>query len=105
MADLIVAGARQIPSGSGARFTARSKHVALFNVEGTIRALAVTCPHHGDLRSGKAQRHHRDCPAHGMKFDVTTGFFSGASAFGIRSLLGKLVDENIIVSLNGATGV
>ena len=48
MADFVeVARVERIPPGSGARFTLADKDVAVFNVDGTICAIADTCPHAG----------------------------------------------------------
>ena len=39
------------------------------------------------------------CPVHGMKFDVTTGCFSGTSDFGVACYPAKVVDGQIVVAL------
>ena len=66
------------------RFTVGNKDLAVFNVDGTICAIADTCPHAGgSLGLGKLNGNTVTCPVHGMKFDVTTGCFAGT--FRLRS--------------------
>jgi 3-phenylpropionate/trans-cinnamate dioxygenase ferredoxin component len=102
MAEFIgVARVDQIPSGSGRLFTVADKDVAVFNVDGTICAIADTCPHAGgSLGLGKLNGRIVTCPVHGMKFDVTTGCFAGTSDFGVASFPAKVVDGEILVALS-----
>jgi 3-phenylpropionate/trans-cinnamate dioxygenase ferredoxin component len=102
MADFIeVARVDQIRPGSGSRFTVADKDVAVFNVDGTICAIADTCPHAGgSLGLGKLDGTIVTCPVHGMKFDVTTGCFAGTSDFGVASYTVEVVDRKIMVALS-----
>jgi nitrite reductase/ring-hydroxylating ferredoxin subunit len=89
----------QVPPGSGTRFTFANNGLAVFNVDGTICAIADTCPHAGgSLGLGKLNGTTVTCPVHGMKFDVTTGCFSGTSSFGVASYPVKVADGKIMVS-------
>ena len=101
MADFIkVAPVDRIPLGTGAPFTAADKDIAVFNVNGTICAIADTCPHAGgSLGLGKLDGEIVTCPVHGMKFDVTTGCFAGTPHFGVTSFPAKVVDGKILVAL------
>lgn len=95
-----VARLDRIPPGSGARFTVADKDLAVFNVDGTICAIADTCPHAGgSLGMGKLNGKTVTCPVHGMKFEVTTGCFAGTSDFGVASYPVKVVDGKIMVLL------
>ena len=95
-----IARLEQIPDGSGALFKAAGKDVALFNVGGNICAIADTCPHAGgSLGMGKLDGKIVTCPVHGMKFDVTTGCFSGTSDFGVATYPVKVVDGKIMVAI------
>jgi 3-phenylpropionate/trans-cinnamate dioxygenase ferredoxin component len=102
MADFIeVARVDQIPSGSGRLFTVADKDIAVFNVDGTICAIADTCPHAGgSLGLGKLDGRIVTCPLHGMKFDVTNGCFAGTSDFGVASFPAKVVDGEIVVAVH-----
>jgi nitrite reductase/ring-hydroxylating ferredoxin subunit len=101
MADFIeVARVDGLPPGSGAPFTVADNDIALFNVDGTICAIADTCPHAGgSLGLGKLDGKIVTCPVHGMKFDVTTGCFAGTSDFAVVSFPAKVVDGMIVVAL------
>jgi nitrite reductase/ring-hydroxylating ferredoxin subunit len=68
MPDFVeIAPADRIPPGSGARFIAADKDIAIFNVDGTICAIADTCPHAGgSLGMGKLEGKIVTCPVHGM---------------------------------------
>ena len=104
MADFIkVARVDQVPHGSGRLFTVAGNDVAVFNVDGTICAIADTCPHAGgSLGLGKLDGRIVTCPVHGMKFDVTTGCFAGTSSFGVASFPAKVVDGEIVVALGSS---
>ena len=98
-----IAPVDRIPPGSGARFIAADKDVAIFNAGGTICAIADTCPHAGgSLGMGKLDGRIVTCPVHGMKFDVTTGCFAGTSDFGVASYPAKVVDGEIVVALSSS---
>jgi nitrite reductase/ring-hydroxylating ferredoxin subunit len=102
MADFVeVARIDQIQPGTGSRFAVVGKEVAVFNVDGTLFAIADTCPHAGGaLGMGKLDGKIVICPVHGMKFDVTTGCFAGTSDVGVASFPAKVVDGKILVSIS-----
>ena len=100
-----IAPVDRIPPGSGARFIAADKDIAIFNVDGTICAIADTCPHAGgSLGMGKLEGKIVTCPVHGMKFDVTTGCFAGTSDPAVDSFPAKVVDGKIVVALRSDEG-
>ena len=100
MADFIeIAPVDRILPGSGARFTAADKDIAIFNVDGTICAIDDTCPHAGgSLGMGKLDGRIVTCPVHGMKFDVVTGCFAGTSDSAVASYPVKVLDGKIMVA-------
>ena len=101
MAEFVeIARLDQVPRGRGAVFSAAGKDVAVFNVDGNICAIADTCPHAGgSLGLGKLDGRIVTCPVHGMKFDVTTGCFSGSSELGVATYPVKVVDGKIMVAM------
>jgi nitrite reductase/ring-hydroxylating ferredoxin subunit len=51
-----------------------SRWVVLFNVDGLLYAIDDACPHQGaSLGGGKLEGHVIQCPAHGLRFDITSG--------------------------------
>jgi 3-phenylpropionate/trans-cinnamate dioxygenase ferredoxin component len=90
----------QILPGAGSRLALAGKDVAIFNVGGNICVISDTCPHAGgSLGLGKLDGKIVTCPVHGMKFDVTTGCFSGTSDFGITTYPVKVVDGKFMVAI------
>ena len=75
MADFVeVAKLAQLAPGQGMTVTVRGMPVALFNVDGTVHAIDDTCLHAGvSLGTGELRGHIVRCPAHGWRYDVTTG--------------------------------
>ena len=96
-----VASLDQVPLGKGSLFTAAGKNVAVFNVEGTIYAIADACPHSGgSLGLGRLDGSIVTCPWHGMKFDVTNGCFAGTPENGVAHYPVKVLDGKIMVAVS-----
>jgi len=85
-----VLAAAELPAGSRAKVKAFGTEVALFNVDGTLFAVANACPHHGGplchgrisgTRLPSNPYEHRwgredrilTCPWHGWEFDLESG--------------------------------
>ena len=102
MTDFVeVAHLDQIQPGTGSRFNVVGTEVAVFNVDGSLYAIADACPHAGGpLGMGKLDGKIVICPVHGMKFDVTTACFAGSSDFGVASYPVKVADGKIMVGVS-----
>ena len=95
-----VASLEQIAPGTSLVVNVAGKSVALFNVEGQIYAIDDSCVHQGaSLGSGKIDGKIVTCRAHGLKFDVTTGFVGGSPGFGVASHAVRIVDGKISVAV------
>jgi nitrite reductase/ring-hydroxylating ferredoxin subunit len=69
-----VATLDQLAPGRGMTVTVRGVPVALFNVNGTVYAIDDICLHAGvSLGTGDLRGNMVRCPAHGWRYDVTTG--------------------------------
>ena len=69
-----VADAKDLPPGKSTCIEFGGEKVALFNVDGTIHAIADTCTHAGGpLSDGEVDGTDVTCPFHGAVFDLTTG--------------------------------
>ncbi len=69
-----VAKKSDIPSDSGYLVEANGKEIALFNVQGKIRAIYAVCPHQGGpLAEGGIDGTVVTCPWHGWQFDAVSG--------------------------------
>ena len=101
MADFLeVAALDQIAPGSSLVVNVAGKSVALFNVEGQVYAIDDSCMHQGaSLGSGKIDGKIVTCRAHGLKYDVTTGFVGGSPGFGVTAHAVQVVDGKIAVAV------
>jgi len=76
-----VAELKDIPPGKSACVVFGSEKVALFNVSGTVHAIADTCTHRGGpLSEGEVEGTTVTCPWHGASFDLKTGAVLGPPA-------------------------
>ena len=74
MARISVGRVGEIPVGEGRVVDAGGKTLALFNIDGTYRAIDNTCSHRGGpLGEGDLDGAIVACPWHGWRWDVTTG--------------------------------
>jgi nitrite reductase/ring-hydroxylating ferredoxin subunit len=75
MADFVeVATLHQLAPGQGMTVMARGVLVALFNADGTLHAIDDICLHAGvSLGTRERRGNIVRCPAHGWRYDVTTG--------------------------------
>lgn len=66
--------AAQLQPGKGTTVSVAGKRVALFNLNGELRAIDDTCPHVGaPLGGGWIDGGTVACPMHGWEFDIKTG--------------------------------
>jgi len=78
---------------------ADGRDVALFNVEGTIHALENACRHAGAaLAGGKLCGRVVTCPAHGWKYDVTTGALVVAPTLSVTRYPVRVADGRVFVA-------
>ncbi|MGO9949796.1 MAG: Rieske (2Fe-2S) protein [Steroidobacteraceae bacterium] len=101
MADFVeVALFEQIAPGGSLVVNVAGKSVALFNVEGQIYAIDDSCMHQGaSLGAGKIDGKIVTCRAHGLKYDVTTGFVGGSPGYGVASHPVQVVNGRIAIAV------
>jgi nitrite reductase/ring-hydroxylating ferredoxin subunit len=76
-----VADLKALPPGKSACVEFDGETVALFNVGGTVYAIANTCTHRGGpLSEGEVEGTTVTCPWHGAHFDLKTGAAVGPPA-------------------------
>lgn len=99
MADFVEAAMLdQLPPGTSMMVKIDGRDVALFNVDGNIYAINDTCAHQGSsLAAGKLDDKVVQCRSHGWRYDVTTGYLSGAPGFGVASYPVRVVGAKILV--------
>ncbi len=90
----------QISPGTSRALRLGGRDIALFNVEGAIHAIENSCAHQGAaLSGGKLCGRIVSCPAHGWRFDVTTGALVVAPSFTIPKFPVKVVDGRVSVAV------
>jgi nitrite reductase/ring-hydroxylating ferredoxin subunit len=95
-----VASLEQIAPGRSLVVSVAGKSVALFNVGGQIHAIDDSCMHQGaSLGAGKIDGKIVTCIAHGLKYDVTTGYVGGSPGYGVASHAVQVVDGKIAVAV------
>jgi nitrite reductase (NADH) small subunit/3-phenylpropionate/trans-cinnamate dioxygenase ferredoxin subunit len=63
-----------VAPGTGKQVTVEGKEIAVFNCDGTFRAVDNECPHRGGpLAEGDLEGCLVTCPWHAWQFDLTTG--------------------------------
>lgn len=91
----------EIPVGASKLVRVADRDVALFNVEGTIYAIADSCIHQGSsLSQGKLTGKVVTCRGHGWRFDVTTGYVTSSPGFGVTSYPVQIVDGKIMLDID-----
>ena len=89
----------QLLPGTGTTVVVAGKDVAIFNVDGSVHAIGDTCVHAGaSLGSGKLNGRIVTCPAHGLRYDVTTGEVT-TGGLQVASYPVKIVDGRILIAV------
>jgi 3-phenylpropionate/trans-cinnamate dioxygenase ferredoxin subunit len=98
-------GEQQLAEG-GRWFARRGGHeIALFRIQGTVHAIADSCPHNGaSLATGQLEGTTIKCRAHGLRFDVATGCPRGAGGFALRTYPARVHDGRVEVDLGASAG-
>ena len=71
---LTVARREELPAGARLRLMIEDQGIALFNLAGTLYAIADVCSHDdGPLADGSLDGLQIECPRHGARFDLASG--------------------------------
>ncbi len=77
------------------------KLLVLFNINDQFYAIDDSCPHQGaSLFSGKLEGCTLQCGAHGLKFDLTSGFMLNSTHLKVSSYPVEIVEEQLFIVLN-----
>lgn len=96
-----VADIKSLPPGKSACVEFSGEKVALFNVGGTVHAIANTCTHRGGpLSEGEVEGTTITCPWHGATFDLKTGAALGPPATqGVKHYQVTVKGNDILLSV------
>lgn len=86
--------AGKLPQAGGrALFEFDDKSLALFNVEGDVFAIDDSCPHQGaSLCGGRLEGRVIQCCAHGLRFDLRSGYLLNSTAVKVASYPVEIID-------------
>ncbi|BBH45725.1 Rieske (2Fe-2S) protein [Pseudomonas sp. KU43P] len=93
--------AQRVPAvGERCLVEAEGKSVALFNVGGRLLAIDDSCPHQGSsLCAGKLEGAVIQCRAHGLRFDLASGYLLNAKALKVASYPVQVEDGRVFIVL------
>lgn len=99
--EIVVGAANELKPGERKLAFVDGQSIVLFNIVGTIYAIENACPHNGaSLASGKLDGAILCCPAHGLRFDVTTGCMPGGKGLCLKTFAVRAVDGKMVVALD-----
>lgn len=85
-------------AGRRALFEFEDKSLALFNVEGEVFAIDDSCPHQGaSLCGGRLEGRVIQCCAHGLRFDLRSGFLLNSTQVKVASYPVEIVDGQAFI--------
>jgi nitrite reductase/ring-hydroxylating ferredoxin subunit len=90
----------RLPLGKSMVVRVAGRDIALFNVDGQVYATGDVCAHAGaSLGSGKLHGTTVTCPAHGFRYDVTTGKCTSIQGLRVASYPVKVVEGKILIAV------
>ncbi|TDF86735.1 Rieske 2Fe-2S domain-containing protein [Pseudomonas sp. H9] len=89
----------KVPSeGRRALFECEDKSLALFNVAGQLYAIDDSCPHQGaSLCGGKLEGRVIQCCAHGLRFDLASGYLLNSNSVKVASYPVEVLDGQVFI--------
>ncbi|MFZ0829655.1 MAG: Rieske 2Fe-2S domain-containing protein [Thermoplasmata archaeon] len=85
--------------GEAVRVDVSGVPVAIFNVDGELRAIVARCPHRGGpLEKGPVTGRTVTCPWHGSQFDLDTGqVVRGPAVTPVKSFAARVEGDVLVV--------
>jgi len=85
-------------AGGRALLELAGKSIALFNVEGELLAIDDSCPHQGaSLCGGRLDGRLIQCTAHGLRFDLRSGYLLNSTALKVARYPVEVVDGQAFI--------
>lgn len=91
--------AGKLPQAGGrALFEFENKSLALFNVDGELLAIDDSCPHQGaSLCGGRLVGKVIQCCAHGLRFDLRSGYLLNSTQLKVNNYPVDVVDGQAFI--------
>jgi 3-phenylpropionate/trans-cinnamate dioxygenase ferredoxin subunit len=98
---IAVATVDELPNGARKIIEVDGKPIAVFNIAGTLYAIADVCSHDdGPVAEGDLYGYEIECPRHGARFDVRDGkVLSFPAIVSIPSYPVKVENDEVLVGL------
>lgn len=91
---------QDLPPGTSRAVRIGAVDIALFNTGGAVHAIENSCLHAGaSLAGGKLCGTMVSCPAHGWRYDVTTGALGASPTMRLRTFPVALDDGKVMVEV------
>lgn len=99
MSQRIAVAAEQVPAPGGrALLEQAGMSLVLFNVAGQLYAIDDSCPHQGSsLCAGRLQGRVIQCCAHGLRFDLASGYLLNSTALKVANYPVELIDGQVSI--------
>ena len=89
------------PVGGRALFEFDDKSLALFNVDGQLYVIDDSCPHQGaSLCGGRLEGRVIQCCAHGLRFDLHSGYLLNSSALRVACYPVEVDGEQVFIVID-----
>ncbi|CAJ0736437.1 Naphthalene 1,2-dioxygenase/salicylate 5-hydroxylase systems, ferredoxin component [Ralstonia edaphis] len=101
--NVTVASASELPAGQRKLVFVNGRSIVLLNVEGRLHAVDNSCPHNGaSLAAGGLDGNVLQCPAHGLRFNLTTGCMPGVGGLCLKTYAIQETDGHIVIHVEDA---
>ena len=92
----------KIPApGARAFLKVDEKFLVLFNVNEQFYAIDDSCPHQGaSLFNGKLEGKALQCCAHGLKFDLESGYMLNSTHLKMTSYLVEVIESDVFIVMD-----
>jgi nitrite reductase/ring-hydroxylating ferredoxin subunit len=99
MSRSVAVPAAQVPAaGQRALLELAGHSIALFNLDGHFHAIADSCPHQGSsLCAGHLQGRVIQCRAHGLRFDLASGYLLNSTALKVTTYPVRTEGEQLFI--------
>lgn len=88
-------------SGARAFLKVDEKFLVLFNINEQFYAIDDSCPHQGaSLFSGKLEGKSLQCCAHGLKFDLESGYMLNSTHLKMTSYLVEVIESDVFIVMD-----
>ncbi|MEG0342270.1 Rieske (2Fe-2S) protein [Acinetobacter sp. TY1] len=88
-------------SGARAFLKVDEKFLVLFNINEQFYAIDDSCPHQGaSLFNGKLEGKALQCCAHGLKFDLESGYMLNSTHLKMTSYLVEVIESDVFIVMD-----